>query len=214
MNKGRSKKYNFADPRGQPLIQKTDFFSPRLIASQPLSLENKIKIKRIVLTIISAIQFWELFLMLPLEKRDWKQITLVRNCFFFLEQLFASIQSCWGLVSFTSLSSEFSSDRLMYDIDWLTDRRTNGQTDRLPNKLSVCLTYWLSHRPNNRPINWKIEALTGRGMSESLQTCSITRSSWSSNFCSPDYDETHTQKKTNLKKFQNSRFLIAIRSPS
>ena len=110
MNKGRSKKYNFADPRGQPLIQKTDFFSPRLIASQPLSLENKIKIKRIVLTIISAIQFWELFLMLPLEKRDWKQITLVRNCFFFLEQLFASIQSCWGLVSFTSLSSEFSSD--------------------------------------------------------------------------------------------------------
>ena len=82
VNKGRSKKYSFADPRGQPLIQKTDFFFPRLIAYQPPSLENKIKVKRIVLTIISAIQFWELFLMLPLEKRDWKQITLVRNCFF------------------------------------------------------------------------------------------------------------------------------------
>ena len=138
--------------------------------------------------------------MLPLEKRDWKQITLVRNCFFFLEQLFASMQSCWGLVSFTSLSSEFSSDWLMYDIDWLTDRRTNGQTDRLPNELSVCLTYCLSHKPNDRPIDWKIEALTGRGMSESLQTCSITRSSWSSNFCSPDYDETHTHTQKNQFK--------------
>ena len=141
--------------------------------------------------------------MLPLEKRDWKQITLVRNCFFFLEQLFASMQSCWGLVSFTSLSSEFSSDWLMYDIDWLTDRRTNGQTDRLPNELSVCLTYCLSHRLNDRPIDWKIEALTGRGMSESLQTCSITRSSWSSSFCSPDYDETHTHKIKTIKKILN-----------
>ena len=37
-------------------------------------------------------------------------------------------------------------------------------------------------------------------MSESLQTCSITRSSWSSNFCSPDYDETHTHTHTHRKK--------------
>ena len=40
-------------------------------------------------------------------------------------------------------------------------------------------------------------------MSESLQTCSITRSSWSSSFCSPDYDETHTHKIRTIKKISN-----------
>lgn len=40
-------------------------------------------------------------------------------------------------------------------------------------------------------------------MSESLQTCSITRSSWSSSFCSPDYDETHTHIIKTIKKFSN-----------
>lgn len=142
MNKGRSKKYNFADPRGQPLIQKTYFFSPRLIAHQPPSLENKIKIKRIVLTIISAIQFWELFLMLPLEKRDWKQITLVRNCFFFPGTI-VRIHSVLLGSSFLCFPLVRISDWLMYDIDWLTDRRTNGQRDRLTDFLTNCLSAWL-----------------------------------------------------------------------
>ena len=80
---GQIQEIQFCGSKGSTFNSEDIFFFPRLIAYQPPSLENKIKIKRIVLTIISAIQFWELFLMLPLEKSDWKQITLVRNCFFF-----------------------------------------------------------------------------------------------------------------------------------
>lgn len=205
MNKGRSKKYNFADPRGQPLIQKTFFFSRGWSLINHLPWKTRLNKKNCthyhlsnpVLGIISYTSTWEE----RLETNNFGQKLL------FFPGTIVRIHSIVLGSSFLYFPLVRISDSLMYDIDWLTDRRTNGQTDRLPNKLS-CL------RPNNRPIDWKIEALTGRGMSESLQTCSITRSSWSSSFCSPDYDETHTHKIKTIKKFQISRFLITIRSPS
>ena len=103
MNKGRSKKYNFADPRGQLLIQKTYFFSPavdRFSTTFPGKQDYNKKncthyhLSNPVLGIISYASTWEE----RLETNNFGQKLL-----FFPEQLFTSIQSCWVLVSFTSL---------------------------------------------------------------------------------------------------------------